>query len=163
VLIDKESMFNGNTVLAPEYLPSKKNEEYEKLRKARQESLKRNQQLRINKKLKVLLCISAVFILGIAMIYRYSVIYDMEKQVGKERSIESKLQIDNDNIKIQLAKYNDINKIEEFAINKLHMVQPDKGAAIYMDLNKSNFKDSSKKVIKNEGNDILNKIKSFLF
>jgi len=163
VLIEKENMFNGNTVLAPAYLPAKKVDEYEKLKKARQESLKKSQQLRINKKCKTLLSIFSIFILGVIMIFRYSVIYDMERQTSKERTIASNLVIDNDNIEIVLAKYKDISKIEDYAITKLHMIQPDKGSAIYMDLSKNNFLVSHKDIAKSKGNEIINKIKDFLF
>jgi len=163
VLIEKENMFSGNTVLVPEYLPAKKADEFEKLKKAKREILKKSQQQRINKKCKTMLCIFSMFILGITMIFRYSAIYDMERQTTKERIIASKLLIDNDSIAIQLAKYNDINKIEEFAVNKLHMIQPDKGSAIYMNLNKSNFPVPNKNITKNKGNNIINKIKDFLF
>ena len=87
----------------------------------------------------------------------------MERQATSERAIEVKIQNENENMRIQLLKYNDISKIEEYAITKLHMIQPDKGAAIYMDISKNNFLPSTKNVVKPKGNTIISKIKSFLF
>lgn len=51
-MLDKENRFNGNTVLAPEYVPSKK-DQYEKIKKNKRNKKKKKDR-RLKKKFRTL-------------------------------------------------------------------------------------------------------------
>jgi hypothetical protein len=44
---------------------------------------------------------------------------------------------ENENLKVELVKYNNIQYIEEVAVNKLNMVTPDRNDAIYANISKN--------------------------
>lgn len=162
--MDKQSRINGNTVLAPEYVPSRRyrNEEDEKLKKERKQKLIDERNIKIKKKTRTLRNIGIVFILGVTLIGRYCVIYNMQKNLSEAKTQISTLNKENENLKVDLVKYNNMVYIEDIAVNKLHMVRADKSLAIHLNLSKDNFEGTlSENEIKHES--LLQKIKNTLF
>lgn len=166
IISEKENYFNGNTVLVPEYIPSspQKREELEKLEKARKKNRENKIKKRIKYKFNVILNTSIIFIIGITLIYRYSVIYDMQKKINIINTEISTINKQNENLKIQLIKVSSIQEIEKVALEKLHMISPDKNHVIYSDLSKKNFiEEATKNNNLVEKESVVNKLLNLLF
>lgn len=157
ILMNKDSMVNGNTVLQPEYKPYKETEEKKLKTNAP------NKALKVKKKLKVIRNICVVFVVGVILVYRYCAIYNAQTELNSIENNISKINKQNENLTVELVKYNNLEYIEDSAVNKLQMKIPDKGNAVYTNLDK--------KVIKVEENSdepemhkgILNKLKQFIW
>lgn len=155
--MNKDSMVNGNTVLQPEYKPYKETEEKKLKTNAP------NKALKVKKKLKVIRNICVVFVVGVILVYRYCAIYNAQTELNSIENNISKINKQNENLTVELVKYNNLEYIEDSAVNKLQMKIPDKGNAVYTNLDK--------KVIKVEENSdepemhkgILNKLKQFIW
>jgi cell division protein FtsL len=157
----KSNYINGNTVLAPQYDPSI-DEEYLKLKKKRKERLKNKNKKAVKTKLTIIRNIVLVFIVGVTLIGRYSSIYNMQKQVNNTQDEITNLNLQNDNLKVELVKQSDITKIEDTAVKKLNMVQPDKNVATYIDLSKDNFNNDTK-ITADKNNNIIGELMKALF
>lgn len=164
IVTNNKSNINGNNALAPQQVPSRqadhnKQRDLEKLKK---EHIRINKQKSVNKKAKILRNIVLCFIIGITLIYRYSVIYNMEKDILDVKSKISAVNAENENLKIGLLKYNNIKEIENSAVKGLSMIPKSGANIVYINLEKNNFKDFSKaEVKKNEG--IVEKLKKILY
>lgn len=143
IMLDKENRFNGNTVLAPEYVPSKK-DQYEKIKKNKRNKKKKKDR-RLKKKFRTLGSILLIFVLGVTIITRYCIIYNMQKELNNIENKVAVLDKDSENLKVELVKYSNLNTIEKQAKDNLHMVVPDKESAIYSDLSYNNFKENTNK------------------
>jgi cell division protein FtsL len=166
IISEKENYFNGNTVLVPEYIPTnpKKREELEKLEKARKQNVEKKRNKRIEYKFNVIRNIGIIFIIGITLIYRYSVIYNMQKNINMINDEISTVNKQNEDLRIQLIKVSSIQEVEKVATEKLHMISPDKNHVIYSDLSKNNFiGEATKNTNIVEKENIFNKLISMLF
>ncbi|WP_411679198.1 septum formation initiator family protein [Clostridium thailandense] len=164
IVTNKDSYIHGNTVLQPEYVPYEEERRYEE--EAKKERLKklRKAKKRLKKKVKVIRNISLSFIIGIIFVGRYCIIYNMQMELNLVKTNISELNKENDNLKVELVKYNNLQYIEETATNKLQMVPADKGAAIYANLDKENVKITEKKVQdKIEKENLWSKLKKIIF
>lgn len=161
----KNNFINGNTVLAPNYNPARplQDEEYEKLKKSKKESLHNIRQKRLKSKKNTLMTIALVCIVGVTMISRYSAVYSVQRQLAKVKANITTLDSQNESLKITLLKNSNIQQIEDSAVNKLHMVQPDKSQIIYADLTKDNFAKEIKDDKKNSQQNLFMRIKNMLF
>jgi cell division protein FtsL len=141
VITEKENVIYGNTVLAPQFEPLRKreNKEYDDLNKAKKEMLKNMKNKRFKSKLYTMRNISVIFIIGLAIVFRYSMIYNYENKLNNVRIEEKKITAENEQLKLDLVKMNNLSNIEEIAVNQLHMVRPDKSEVVFMDLSKDNF------------------------
>ena len=163
VISDGGNDIRGNTVLRPEYKPSKEyiDKEYRKLDKAKREALNRQRKLRLKKKMAVLRMIAFIFIVGIFVIYRYSTLFKMEASLTKAKNEVTSLRAQNDSLRIDLSEKNNINDIESYSLNNLHMKKPTAVNAIKVDLDKNNFKPVENK--NNTSNNFFQKLKKMLF
>lgn len=157
----KSNYINGNTVLAPQYDPSI-DEEYLELKKKRKEKLKIKNKKNMKMKLAIIRNIVLVFIIGITLIGRYSSIYNMQQQLNKTQNEITDLNRQNDSLKVELVKENDVQQIQDTAVTKLNMVQPDKNAVTYTNLSKDNF-NTDAKVTADKNNNIIGKLMKALF
>lgn len=157
----KNNYINGNTVLAPQYDPSI-DEEYLELKKKRKEKLKINNKKNMKIKLATIRNIILVFIIGVTLIGRYSSIYNMQKQLNKMQNEITDFNRQNDSLKVELVKQNDVAKVQETAVTKLNMVQPDKNSVIYTNLSKDNF-NTDAKVTADKNNNIIDKLIKAIF
>lgn len=157
IVMNEENMINGNTVLQPEYKP------YEKTDGNIHKKKNISRQKKVKKKLKVLLNICVFFIIGLTLIYRYSVIYNMQTELNSVESNISDINRQNENLTVELVKYNNLEYIEKNAESKLNMVVPDKGNAVYTNLNKPIIKNQvdTDKIKTQKG--ILNKLKQLIW
>ena len=158
IVVNEDSFIQGNTVLKPQYRPTKDNKSYKKRK------LKRKTQKRIKNKVKIIKNIVLAFIVGLALVGRYCIIYNMQMELNSTKRSINEINRENENLKVELVKYNNLQYIDDIAINKLQMLPPDKGAAVYVDLYKENIKITDKKnQDKVEKQNIWNKLTKILF
>lgn len=143
IVVNKDTI-SGNAVLQPEEVPDygkgqEKNREKEKLKR---EKLR---QKRIKNKAKILRNILLIFVIGLLLVGRYCIIYNMQTQLNSINNDISKLNSKNEQLKVNLVQYNNIQYIESTAINKLHMVFPNKTSIVYTDLDKKNISTTPQK------------------
>lgn len=159
IVVNEDNIVSGNTVLQPEYVPYI-DQEKEKKDLRRKKFLR---QKRIKDKIKIIRNIVSAFVIGIILVGKYCVIYNMQQELNSVNTNINELNRENENIKVDLVKYNNVQYIESIAINKLHMISPDKGSAIYTDLEKENIKSPDKKMEKQESKHLWNKLAKILF
>lgn len=106
LVVEKEKIYNedylGNTK------PLKKKEVYEELEKSRRENLKTNRKEKNQRKLRALKSVGVLFIVGMVIVVRYSVIYANQKQIANMKKEISTIKYKNDDIKVHLLKFKDI-------------------------------------------------------
>lgn len=137
IITDKGNYIKGNTALAPEI---QHNEENNKESKAGKQKVIKERNLRIKNKLKVLRNISLIFIIGVTLIGRYGKIYSLQKQLNTVNQNVNSISRENENLKVELVRFSNIQYIEDVATKKLKMVRPTKQSMIYCDMNKEIFK-----------------------
>lgn len=118
----------GNT--AYDIHPEKKQEVKNKPRKKKK--IKQNKDLKI--KLKVISTIGLVFLLSFLTISRFTVIMSMSADIRDIKSEIKKVQKENENIKVDLARMDNIRNIEHVAMNQYGMVVPQRDEVIYIDV-----------------------------
>lgn len=163
IVVNENSVIRGNTVLKPEYDPYKdKQAERDKERKRK---IKQNKQRnkRMKSKVKIMRNIALTFIIGMTLVARYCIIYDMQRELNSIKSSISYTNRENENLKVELVKYNNLQFIEETATNKLQMTKPDKGLAVYTNLSKEVIQSREKKKEIEEQKNIWNKLRKVLF
>lgn len=160
--MNKNSYVRGNTVLAPTYQPDK-NKEYEKLKKAKNQSISAKKEREASSKVKALLSIACIFALGILVVWRYSVIYGMQQNLNKTKSDIVEIGRDNENLKVELVKFCSMAYVEDYAVNKLKMVRPEKETISHINLDKQNFAYNVKVNDKSNKNNLWSKILNLIF
>lgn len=153
--LNENFVINGNTVLAPNYEPYRESEQKRQVRKNR--SSKNN----INKKIIVIRNIMIAFIVGITLVGRYCIIYNLQSELNTTKQNIAALNKENENLKVDLVKYNNIQYIEDVAVNKLGMVTPDRNDAIYADVSKKTIISAESK--SNEGKNAVNALAEKIF
>lgn len=132
---EKNYYVDGSTVIAPEVHVEEKN--YHKKEK---KIFKKKKTNKSKKKLAIIGKIVMIFIVGTIIIGRYSKIYNMQKQLNNVNNGIVKLNKENENLKVELVKINNIKSIEDTAVGKFKMLAPTKDNLIYCDLSKEIFK-----------------------
>ncbi len=161
ILMNEEDMVNGNTVLQPEYKPYIETEEKKYGNKNIGKDKKRR--VKVKKKLKIIRNIGLAFIVGIVLVYRYSVIYNMQTELNSVESSINEIDRENENLKVDLVKYNNLQYIENNAVNKLHMIVPDRANAVYVNLDKKTVKTQEDVDEIKTQKGILNKLKQLIW
>ena len=145
VMMSKENMVRGNTVLAPQYEPKEPDrKQHEELKRAK-EAQKANREKRVKNKAKVIMNIGVAFIIGLTIIYRYVALYNIRQELTTVKGQVMAVDKENEDLKVVLAKSRNIEDIEKVATEKLNMVRADRNQAVYADLTKENFKNTSNK------------------
>ncbi|MEW9093651.1 MAG: cell division protein FtsL [Clostridiaceae bacterium] len=139
IITDKNQYINGSTVLAPNSYPEVKKGTKEKVTIDRK-ALIEEKNKRLKNKFKVIRNISLVFIVGVTIVGRYGQIYSMQRELNGLNKKISDINKDNENLRIELVKYNNLSLIEEIATTKLKMVKPTKADIIYVDMTKEAMK-----------------------
>lgn len=163
IVVNENSVIRGNTVLKPNYNPYEDNQ-FER-KEERERKLKQNKQRnrRLKSKVKVMRNIILTFITGLTLVGRYCIIYDMQRELNSVQSNISVINKDNENLKVELVKYNNLQLIEDTAINKLKMVKPDKSGAVYTNLSKEVIQSREKKKEIEVQQNIWNRLEKILF
>ena len=125
-----DSYINGNTVLAPEPEISQ-NERHEK--KHSKKGLTKSKKISRGK-LKILRNIVVSFTIGVTLIGRYSMIYGMQRELNAMGSQINTINKENENLRVELVKFNNLKYIEDVATKKLNMVNPTKSNIMYCNL-----------------------------
>ncbi|MBU5482989.1 cell division protein FtsL [Clostridium sp. MSJ-11] len=139
IITDKNQYINGSTVLAPNSYPEVKKGTKEKTN-ADRKALIEEKNKRLKNKFKIIRNISLVFIVGVTIVGRYGQIYNMQRELNGLNKKISDINKDNENLRIELLKYNNLSFIEEIATTKLKMVKPTKADIIYVDMTKDAMK-----------------------
>lgn len=161
ILMNEEDMVNGNTVLQPEYRPYIETEE--KKYGSKNTGKDKKNCIKVKKKLKIIRNIGLAFIVGVILVYRYSVIYNMQTELNSvEMSIDN-VGRENENLKVDLVKYNNLQYIENTAVNKLHMIVSDTGKAVYVNIDKKTVKTQEDVDEIKTQKGILNKLKQLIW
>ncbi|MCY6483712.1 hypothetical protein OW763_05035 [Clostridium aestuarii] len=164
IVANKKNTVNGNNALAPEYVPSRgiNDHKYKDLKQSKKDHKKINKQKQIRSKTSVLRNIILAFTVCITLVYRYSLIYNMEKDILDIKKQISKVNAENENLRIGLLMFNNIESIERNAIDNLNMIPKSRANAVYANLEKNNFNEITK--VKDKSNEsVLAKIKKILF
>lgn len=163
IVSNKNNIVNGNNALVPKHSPNPQIEKqrHRDLEKLRKEHLKHNKEKSIAKKVKTIRNIVILFALGIILIYRYCLIYNTEKEIIDVKKSITSINAENESLKISLLKYNNIGSLEEAAVNTLNMIPKSTTSAIYIDLDKNNFKETSGEKNNNDG--FVEKLKKILY
>ena len=130
IVANEDIMIRGNTVLAPSQVP------YVNREKEKNQIIKKKNR-KIKKQAIFIRNIFIAFIIGLTLIGRYSTIYNMQQQLNSTKSNINEMNKENDNLKVELVKYNNLHYIEEVATNKLHMITPNRNDAIYANISKN--------------------------
>lgn len=154
IVMNENKMTNGNNAINPEYESYESAEQYGKIKTRKKRKSKRN-------KLKVLRNIAIIFVAGVVLIARYSIIYNMQQKLSFAQTRVNELSRENENLTVDLVKYNNLQYIEDNAVKKLHMSEPEKSLAVYADLNKPIVKDEASQKNNKKINSILDMIKQF--
>lgn len=137
---ERQSVIFGNTVLAPQFEPAKKkNDKYDELKKQKEEFNKNQKQKKVAGKLSVIKTIATVFVIGLLIVSRYAMIYSNQNKLSSVKSQERTLRAENEELKLNLVKLDNLSNIENIAVNQLHMVRVNKNSAIYINLSKNNL------------------------
>lgn len=162
IITNNKNIINGSNALAPQSIPGRDIQRQRDLERLRKEHQRINREKAINKKAVVLRSILLLFVIGLALIYRYSVIFNMEKDALDIKKQISIINAENESIKIELLKYNNIQLLEEEAFKNLDMIPKSVDNGVYIDLEESNFQNNTK-----EGEDVsdtlFSKIKKILY
>lgn len=163
IVTNKKNQVSGNNALAPDSSPSRGTREkiYKELETSKREHKKINKQKLVKKKAKVLKNVLLAFTVGVTLVYRYSLIYDMEKNIIDTKKEISVINADNENLRIGLLKFNNIEEIEKISVQQLNMIPKSKTNVVYIDLEKNNFKKAEENMEK--GSSFIEKIKKILF
>lgn len=145
IITDKNEYINGSTVLAPNSYPEVKKGAKEKITTKEKttndrKALIEEKNKRLKNKLKIIRNISLVFIVGVTIVGRYGKIYSMQRELNGLNKQISDINKDNESLKVELLKYNNLSLIEEIATTKLKMVKPTKADIIYVDMTKEAMK-----------------------
>lgn len=165
IVMDNKNLVSGSNALAPKYKPYNPSidEEFEKLRREKEEKKKALIQKKLKTKAKIIAYILAAFAIGVVLVLRYSAVYNLQKQLLVVTTDASSLNMENENLKVQLLKSSNMQQVEDFAVTKLKMVTPDKNSIIYSSVTKDYFANSEAKTAKNTKDNLIAKVKNLLF
>jgi len=159
LLENERNSIQGNTVLAPTTttLPKERVKVKEQVKKKTQDNRKR-----LIKALKFAGTLGCSFTIAFTILFRYSSIYSAQKKLIEVNGQISSLAEENESLKVQLLKFNNISYIEEVATKELKMVRPVAGSAVFCNL-KSIELPHEEKNEENSSKKLLSKVKDFLF
>ncbi|WP_152668141.1 FtsB family cell division protein [Clostridium cylindrosporum] len=102
------------------------------------ESLKPKKKKSKNKakiKIKVMLTVFVIFAMAFITVGRYTTILTLSSEIRSEKMEVEKVQKENQNINVDLAKLNNLKAIEDVAISKYGMVKPTKENTYFVSVN----------------------------
>jgi len=85
-----------------------------------------------NHKLRYIVRLVMVALLLFSVLYRFSIITEYQYKIEKLRSEIEGISMQNERLKVEIASLKSISRIEEIAVNKLNMKEPDKQQIIYI-------------------------------
>jgi len=97
------------------------------------EIYKKQPKTRSNQKLQYVLRLAVIALLLFTVLYRFSVITEYQYKIEKLKSEIEEINVQNERLKVEIASLKSVARIENIAINKLNMKEPDKQQIIYID------------------------------
>lgn len=88
-----------------------------------------------NHKLRYILRLIAIALLFFLPLYRFSVISESQYRLEKLQSEIKDINMQNERLKVEIAKLKSIARIEDIAKNKLNMKEPENQQIIYLNAN----------------------------
>lgn len=150
---------NGNTVLKPDFDDFK--EEHSRKKRIQDQKV-RDKKLKF--KLSLVRNIAISFIIGLLIIFRYGLIYNMQGNINTLNTNIKSVVAENDSLTIKLATKSNLKTLEDVTTSKLGMVKENSSQVIYSDLNKNNFSISNMIITgKNSKGTLIDKIMRLLF
>ena len=151
--------------LQPEYIPVKK--KYPKKSTAKKVNVKaqaKKQEVK-NSNLKVILYISAVFVVLFAVSYRNALIAQTYSEVKSLKSELSEVEKENKQLEVNIESKTNLGSIEEKAQKELGLKKLDDSQIVYVSLDKQDYVESSAQEVKIEEDlnwfeSIINKVKN---
>lgn len=124
----------GNHAYLPErdYQHDRDEEKYIKTKKDVAKSLQISHMKKVKKRLKLISMVAALFFMGLLIIGRYAMIMELN---NKSSAVQGNIQLaqkENEDLKLQLAKNDDITAIEKTAASQLGMIQPDSSDIVHI-------------------------------
>lgn len=165
IIANKNFSVEGSAALNPQRreLGNTEDEKYKKIKESQKNVLRRKKQIQLKRQARIIGLIFITFILGFTIIYRYSKIYTLQRELADVQDKSNNLKSQNDDLSKRLMMYSNIDEIQSKATEKLHMIQPDNTKAVYVDLNKNSVKVQKNYDESNQGKSILEVIESKLF
>ena len=163
VIENKKDAVSGNTALASQVnpLPSKRVKNPTK-QSPNKEELRKIKKQKVLKFLKLNGIIVTAGVLGIVIVFRYSIIYSNQKEIIDLQEEIQTLKEENEDLSVKLLKFNNISYIEEVATKELKMVEPKSTNAIYCNINAIE-EIATSSTNEEKGDSLLSKIKNLLF
>jgi len=93
---------------------------------------RRQQKSHSNHKLRYILRLAVIALLLFAVLYRFSVITEYQYRIEKLQSEIEDISMQNERLRVEIASLKSIARIEDIAINKLNMKEPDNRQFIYL-------------------------------
>lgn len=88
---------------------------------------------RSNKKLRYILRLGVIALLLFAVLYRFSIITEYQYRIEKMKAEIEEINMQNERLRVEIASLKSIARIEDIAVNKLNMREPDNQQIIYID------------------------------
>ncbi|GAA0115888.1 septum formation initiator family protein [Clostridium senegalense] len=163
MVVEKDkTIVNGSNALKTTVAVERK-----KVEKQKRTGVKVDKQKIIRKRLGFIRNVACSFVVGVFILSRYSTIYNTQIQINDKKDEISKLKADNESIKVQLIKFNNLAYIEDVAVNKLDMKKPEASKALYMDLESKEVSpkndNANKDLSDSSTKKIFEKLKKLLF
>lgn len=136
-------LIKGNNALNPqrteEEIIIKKPIKEEKDNKEELLRRKLEKELKVKERATVLLTILFTFIMGFSVVFGYSRVYQLQQGYNKNYSKLLEMKKSNENLRIQLVKFNDEQLVRDKAVNTLNMIKPNEKSYVKVDFSKSYF------------------------
>lgn len=160
IVVDKEKVVNGSNAMSTVVEPQRQRSKTEAPRK--RTSTKTTRKTELKSKLKVMSTVSICFMVGVLLIGRYTTIYKNQNAIRNLKSEIESLKYNNDDLKVHLLKFEDINAVDKEAREKFTMITPGVNNVIYSDLSKNNFGEKTESK-SSKTKEVFEKIKNILF
>lgn len=121
-------------------------------------------QLKLNKrkkftllKARILLYMMVTFVLVVVVMYRYTMLTELNYSISKYNGEYTALKNENIRIRANMEKQMDLNKIRQIAEQRLGMQKPDGYQIVYLRMPKSDFTVQGDQVTENKGKEVFGK------
>lgn len=122
-----------------------KEKQKQEVQRPKKKKIKKN---KVKVKLKLMLAVAIIFVMSFITVGRYTTILALSSDIRSQKGEVQKIQKENQNINVELAKLNNLKTIESDAINKYFMVKPTKETTYF--INVKPLKSENAKVDKKE-------------
>lgn len=116
---------------------------------------------RFIKQMKLLGMVALMLCTGVFIVGRYALMASLTSQCSELKSKITENQKINDDLKIQLMKYDDIKQIEKIATTELNMVRPESNNIVHINVDEGSSNVASAENTQKQDSGLINKLISF--